>query len=151
VERTHYYVLLTLIEVAPETESGDAWDMGGGAPDIVYEIRWQGQRVFRSSKKSDTLVAKWSNTSIGVSDVVDGVSIDSSIKAARITVRRGEDLEFIVYDNDIASPDEIGRWTIASTDLRQGDQTWRDPGGRVVSATCRVLPMDDLKFEELTK
>ncbi|MHC4960101.1 MAG: hypothetical protein ACYTGN_17220 [Planctomycetota bacterium] len=148
---TQYYVFLTMVEAAPKDEDGDGWDTGGSAPDIAYEIRWQGQVVFESTKKSNTLVAKWSTTTLEAGDVLKGISIDDAIKAARVTVRPREELEFVVYDRDVAGDDLIGKWTVLTDALKLGDQAWKKPGGGVVSAICRVLPIDNVAFEELTK
>lgn len=151
-EGEHYYVLLSVIEVTARDADGDTWDkMGGEAPDLFYEIRWQGQRVFEASVKDDTLVAKWSNVAVDLGDVVQAVSLDDSIKAARITARAGEALEFIVYDHDVTKDDRIARWSVPVTDLRVGDQKWAEPAGQLVSVTCRVIPLEGVGFESLTK
>jgi hypothetical protein len=151
-EGEHYYVLLSVIEVAARDEGEAAWDkVGEEAPDLFYEIRWQEQKVFESAVKDDTLVAKWSNVAVDIKDVVKAVSLDDSIKAARITARAGEFLEFVVYDHDVARNDLVGKWTVPVTDLTVGDQKWCEPAGRLVSVTCRVLPLDDVGFESLTK
>ena len=151
-EGEHYYVLLSVIEVAARDEDGEAWDtVGEEAPDLFYEIHWQDQRVFESSVKDDTLVAKWSNVAVDIGDVVKAVSLDDAIKAARITARTGEVLEFVVRDQDVASDDPIGRWTVPIADLRVGDQKWFKPAGQLISVTCRVLPLEGVGFESLTK
>jgi len=148
----HYYVFLTVVEVEPRDADGDAWDSRGGAPDLYYKIRWQGQTVFESSTKDDTLVAKWTNVSVELGDVVEAVSLDDSIKAARITARPGDTLEFSVYDKDTTSGDDlVGAWTVPVASLHAGDQQWEKPGGCVVAATCRVIPIDDVRFETLTR
>jgi len=145
-EEVHYYVLLTLVEVEP----GD-WDTNDSPPDPYYTVRWQGQEVFQSTTKDNTLVAKWSNVAIAADDILHSVSIDDSIKAARITARKGDVIEFRVYDTDIGKDDLVGEWTVEVEDLHVGDQTWSRPGGRVVSAQCRVLPIEDVDFDSLTK
>ncbi|MFI5402684.1 MAG: hypothetical protein ACHQ1G_07090 [Planctomycetota bacterium] len=145
-EEAHYYVLLDLVEVEP----GD-WDTNGSPPDLFYKIRWKGQEVFESATKEDTLVAKWSNASVRIGDVVKSVSIDDSIKAARITARNGDALEFAVYDADVGRDDLIGSWTVPVGTLVVGDQLCSRPGGRVVAARCRVLPTEGVDFEELTR
>jgi hypothetical protein len=144
-EEKHYYVLLDLVEV----EAGD-WD-AGSPPDLFYRVRWQGQEVFRSATKDDTLLAKWSNAAVALGDVVRAVSIDDSIKAARITARAGDAVEFAVYDEDALRDDLAGSWTVPVADLKVGDQAWRRPGGRVVAAHCRVLPIDGVDFGSLTR
>lgn len=145
LEEAHYYVLLDLVEVEPHD-----WD-NGSPPDLFYRIRWKGQEVFESATKDDTLVAKWSNAALRIDDVVTSVSIDDSIKAARITARKGDALEFLVYDADVGKDDLVGSWTVPVGDLRIGDQAWSRPGGRVVSARCRVLPIEGVDFASLTK
>ncbi|MHC4547488.1 MAG: C2 domain-containing protein [Planctomycetota bacterium] len=150
-EGEHYYVLLTVVEVMPRDGEDETWDVGDEAPDLFYEIRWQGQRVFESSTKEDTLVAKWSNVAVALSDVVDAVSLDDAIKAARITARGDGELEFAVYDRDVGRDDLVGRWTVPVEELREGDQRWERPAGRLVSATCRVLALDDVGFKSLTR
>jgi len=152
LEGEHYYVLLSVIEVAARDEGDEAWDrVGGEAPDLFYEIHWQDQKVFESSVKDDTLVAKWSNVAIDIGDLVEAVSLDDSIKAARITARTGEVLEFVVQDHDVTSDDPIGRWTVPVAELTVGDQRWSKPAGRLISVTCRVLPLEGVGFESLTK
>jgi hypothetical protein len=151
-EGEHYYVLLSVIEVTARDVGGEAWDkMGEEAPDLFYEIHWQDQKVFEANVKDDTLVAKWSNVAVDLGDVVNSVSLDDSIKAARITARPGEVLEFVVKDHDVGKDDVIGRWTVPVSDLRLGDQRWSKPAGQLVSVTCRVLPLDGVAFESLTK
>jgi hypothetical protein len=148
-EETHYYVLVALIEVEPRNGDQD-WDMGS-PPDLYYRIRWQGQEVFRSATKKDTLVAKWSNVAVDLGDVVRAVSLDDSIKAARIAARKGSVLEIEVFDADLARDDPVGSWTVPVEELRVGDQAWTRPGGRIVTAQCRVIAIDGVGFESLTR
>lgn len=145
-EERHYYVLLTLVEVEP-----GKWDADGSPPDLFYRVRWQGHEVFESATKKDTLLAKWSNAALAPGDLVSGVSLDDSIKAARITARAGDSIEFLVFDADVGFDDPVGSWTVAVGDLEVGDRAWSRPGGRVVAAECRVLPIDDVGFASLTR
>ena len=147
----HYYVLLTVVEVAPTAEGESSWDSRSGAPDLAYEIRWQGTTVFSSSTKKDTLLAKWSNTAVELTDLLESVSLDDSFKAARITARRGDLLTFRVVDKDLLRDDLVAEWEVAVETLKVGDQEWIEPGGRVVKAACRVLPLERVDFEELTR
>ena len=147
----HYYVLLTVIEVEPKDAEESSWD-AGSPPDLAYEIKWQGETVFESSTKDDTLVAKWSNISLELKDVVASVSLDDSIKAARITARPGDLIEFTVYDRDSTSGDDlIGSFAVPIERFHVGDQRWEAPAGRIRSAQCRVLPLDGVKFDTLTR
>ena len=147
----HYYVLLTVVEVAPTKEKDSSWDSRNGAPDLAYEIHWQGAKVFVSSTKKNSLLAKWSNTAVELSDLLESVSLDDSFKAARITARRGDLLTFRVVDKDFFRDDVVAEWEVAVETLKVGDQEWIEPGGRVVKAICRVLPLDAVDFEELTR
>jgi len=146
-----YYVLLGAVEAAARKGDGGKWDVGNPAPDLFYEIRWKDTVVFRSGRKNDTLLARWNAGGIDVTDLIRKVSVDDSIEAARVTVREGESLEFTVWDHDIASDDRVGQWTRATTALRVGSQVWPDPVEGVVSAICRVIPIDDVDLGTLTK
>lgn len=146
-----FYVLLGGVEVAGKKQDGARWDVGQPAPDLFYEIRWKDTVVFRSSRKDDTLLARWNAGGIDLTDLLRKVSVDDSIEAARITVREGESLEFIVWDHDVASDDEVGRWTVATTALRTGVEVWSDPAPGIVSARCRVIAIDDVDLGTLTK
>jgi len=148
----YYYVLLTVVEVDAERSKGRRWDrIGDSAPDVYYEIHWRGHEVFESSTKSDTLVARWTNVAVGLGDVVGTVSLDDSIKAARIAVRAGDTIEFRVYDEDVVDHDLVGRFEVPVERLEVGDRKWERPGGRLASVTCRVVPIGDVAFETLTK
>ena len=146
-----FYVLLGAVEVAGKKQDGARWDVGQPAPDLFYEVRWKDTIVFRSSRKDDTLLARWNAGGIDVTDLLRKVSVDDSIEAARITVREGESLEFIVWDHDMASDDEVGRWNVATTALRAGVEVWSQPAPGVVSAHCRVIPIDDVDLGTLTR
>lgn len=146
-----YYVLLAMIEVEPKDADDDAWDATGSGPDLYYEVHWQGQRIFESTTKEDTLVAKWSNSAIRVGDLFEAVSIDDSIKAARITVRANAPIEIVVYDKDVASDDEIGRWSVDPSTLRVTDQRVLKPAPGIVSAVIRVLALDGVEFGDIVK
>jgi hypothetical protein len=144
-----YYLLLSKIEVDPRQSNGDGWDSSDGAPDIFYEIRWRDTKVFESSRKDDTLVAIWSNSELGLTDLTSGISIDGSIKAARITARAGESIEFLVYDQDDLTPnDEIAQFSVAVETLRVGDTAHTSGSIRV---NIRVVRIDDVKLETLTR
>jgi hypothetical protein len=146
-----YYVLLSAVEVATRTADGGKWDVGRPAPDIWYEIRWKNTVVHKSSRKDNTLLARWNAGAIEVTDLVRGVSVDDSIEAARVTVREGESLEFIVWDHDVAKDDEIARWTRPVTALQEGVQEWTAPAVGLVTVHCRVIPIDTVDLGTLTR
>jgi hypothetical protein len=138
----HYLVFLSQIEVESGPTGGGKWDLTDGGPDVRYDIYWRGTRIFRSSVRDDTLIARWDQEEIGLRDLVSGVSPERSSKAARITARHGETLEFRVLDSDTFVDDEIGRWEVAVDSLRTGEQVWNAPAPGIRQATCRVLRCD---------
>jgi len=146
-----YYVLLSAVEVAAKTEDGSQWDVGRPAPDIWYEIRWKDTVVHKSSRKDNTLLARWNAGAIEVSDLVSGVSVDDSIHAARVTVRAGESIEFVVWDHDVTRDDEIARWSRPVSELREGVQEWAAPAASLVTVRCRVIPIDTVDLGTLTR
>lgn len=150
-ETFHYYVMIPLIEVTPRTPDDDAYDSGGSAPDLYYQVRWQEQTVFESSTKKNTLLAKWSNSELGLTEIVQGISFDGSIKAARITARAGDELEFRIYDDDAMSDDLIATIRMPVASLGQGDQVFPAPAPGIVTMTVRVLPFDGTPPEVLVK
>jgi hypothetical protein len=133
-----YVVFLSQIEVEPATGKDSKWDLRDGGPDVRYDIYWRGNRVFRSSVRKDTLVARWDREEVGVGDLLHGVSAEGAIKAARITMQPGDTIEFRVIDSDPFSDDEIGQWQVAVDSLKTGDQTWNAPAPGVRHAICRV-------------
>jgi len=151
VEGRAYYVLLASIEVEPRDADGDRWDVGRAAPDLYYVTSWRDTVVFRSSTKKQTLLARWSNSELGLRDMMGGVSIDDSIKAARVTARPGDVIEFAVFDEDLASDDRVATWSVPVMDLLVGDQAWAAPAKNLVSVVCRVLPVDGVDLGTLTR
>lgn len=146
-----YYVLLAVVEVAADTGQGRRWDVDDSAPDLDYQIWWRGTRVFESSPKKDSLVGKWSNAAVDWRGLVGELSVDDSMRAARFTARPNDALRFVVRDRDFGRREVVGEWTVASQTLRIGDQTWTRPGGRVLSATCRVIPLDEVELDALVR
>jgi hypothetical protein len=149
VDGENYYVLLRSIEVEPRREDGDGWDSSDGAPDLYYVVRWRDTEVFRSSRKDDTLVAIWSNSEVGVMDLTGGVSIDGSIKAARVTARAGESIEFMIFDQDDLTPDdEVATVSIGLESLRVGEN---DRAAGNVRLKVRVIAVSNVGVETLTR
>jgi hypothetical protein len=134
-----YLVLLSQIEVENLTPRGHRWDLTDGGPDIRYDVYWRGDRIFQSSTREDTLLARWDPSEVGIGDLIHGVSAESALKAARITVQRGEKLEFRVVDTDVVANDEIGRWEVPVESLQTGDQTWNQPAPGIRQAVCHVV------------
>jgi hypothetical protein len=134
----HYVVYLSQIEVEPTTPGGGKWDATDGGPDIRYDVWWRGNRVFRSSVQEDTLVARWDQEEVGIRDLMKGISPERSVKAARITVARGETIEFRVVDDDTFVNDDIGSWQVPVDSLHTGELIWTAPAPGIRQAICRV-------------
>ncbi|MEM8884941.1 MAG: hypothetical protein AAGD14_12790 [Planctomycetota bacterium] len=150
-EGKQYYVLLHAIEVEPRDADGDSWDGGRAGPDVFYLVHWRDTEVFKSSTKESTLLARWSNSELGLGDVMGSISIDDSIKAARVTARPGESLEFEVRDEDLAADDVIARWSVPLLSLEVGEQLWDTPAPGLVQVRCRVIPIDAVDLGTLTR
>ena len=146
-----YYVMLASLEVSPKDADGDAWDGDGSGPDLYYEVFWQGQKVFESSTKDDTLVAKWSSSAIRIGDLFEAVSVDDSIKAARVSARAGQPLEIAVFDKDLGSDDEVARWSVDPLTLSVTDQRVKKPCPGIVSAVVRVLALNGVQLDDMVK
>ena len=146
-----YYLMLASLEVSPKDSDGDKWDSDGSGPDLYYEVFWQGQKVFESSTKDDTLVAKWSSSAIRIGDLFEAVSVDDSIKAARMTARAGQPLEIAVFDKDLGSDDEVARWSVDPLTLAVTDQRIAKPCPGIVSAVLRVLALDEVQLDDMVK
>lgn len=141
-----YYVFVSLVELTEQNGAGEAWDLyNDSAPDIFVEMFWRGQRVFQSTTKEDTLIAKFSNTEVDLLNLAlkgGRASLDETVHAARITVAEGETLEIRVYDSDLLGRAEpAGVRSFQTVDLLVGDTTYvfDEPGVRRI--ILRVLDM----------
>ncbi|MFQ5844488.1 MAG: hypothetical protein ACE5JG_05800, partial [Planctomycetota bacterium] len=146
-----YYVLLPVIEVTPKKNGRKDWDGNGSGPDVFYRIRWQGKTVFQSSKKKNTFLASWSTASVEVGALARSLSLDESIKAARITARPGDELEVAVYDSDFLDNELIATWKLPVDRLRVGDQQWIRPAKHLVRVVSRVVALNSVDLTVLTR
>jgi hypothetical protein len=146
-----YYLYLSEIEVEGTDTSGNSWDARGGAPDLAYEIRWRGATVFRSSTVSDALLARWSLAAIGLDNVSGGVSRESTVRAARIHVGEGEEVEISVVDSDVTFDDPVAKWTCKVASLGVGSTAVALPAGRVRRAVIVLRPFEDVNAGDLLK
>lgn len=118
-----YYLFASEIELYPTNMKNDPWDGGENGPDIRYRILWQGNKVFESEEKDDTLIADWSGLSIDLewSDLMGKtISPDEAIKAARVRYEKGGVVEIVVEDDDVTDDDDAGRAEINLDDLMIG-------------------------------
>ena len=88
-----YYVSATVIELTELDPQGESWDSNNSAPDIYYEIYWKGSRIFQSTTKDDSFIAKWSNAEIDLKQLaLNGgtTSLDNLVQAARLNIKANE-------------------------------------------------------------
>ena len=122
-----YYVLVKLIEVAPQRPGGGKWDRAGyAAPDLTYNVVWQGQTVFASSVRDDTLIGSWDLMAVDLKDVVTSggtVEAEGLLKAPIVRVEGGTTFDVEVWDKDVTRSDLAGRVTVRPEELYPGDNT----------------------------
>ncbi len=144
-----YYVSVKLVELESLDPRGNAWDsVDSSAPDISVDLLWRGQRVYRSTMKSDTLIAKWSNGEIDLRRIAltgEKTSVESLISAARISIHPKEQIELVVYDQDLLGvSDEAGRVLLETAKLKVGDTTIDKPAPGIRRIEVTVSSMDSL-------
>lgn len=142
-----YYVFVDTVELAPVGLDGEAWDIDDSAPDVGYQIAWQGQTVFESSEVNDTLIARWSGLKIGMDEAMSllkkgkadpGQIVDAALMRAQMDGR------FVIsfHDSDLTGDDPCGELMLPWEELRIGANTVSGavPGRGLVSATIRIIP-----------
>lgn len=123
-----YYLFASEIELYPTNSENDPWDIGENGPDIRYRIIWQGNQVFESEEKDDSLIADWSGLSLDLEwhDLMGKtISPDEVIKAARIRYEKGGVVEIVVEDDDLTNDDDAGRAEIELDDLMVGKNEFK--------------------------
>lgn len=147
-EGNNYYLYLSEIELYPTNEDSKGWDRGDGGPDIAYSIKWQGNEIFESSAKDDTLLANWSGLQIDLkwSDLLHKtISPNEAIKAARVRYQKNASITAFVIDKDVAKDDDAGNILIELSTLRIGrnEKKLKKEGKNCVRRiVITVLPID---------
>jgi hypothetical protein len=123
-----YYLMVRTIELYPKRPGGEtAWDrVDSSGPDIQFNLTWQGNVVFESQQKDDTLIGAWDALSLDVkSAVLKGkVDLASSIDAAIIRVEEDTQITIEVWDNDLAGSDSAGAAIMNLSQFKPGDNTF---------------------------
>ena len=142
-----YYVSIALLELSERDREGQAWDSyNNSGPDIFVEVYWKGSRVYRSTTKEDSFVAKWSSAELDVRKMAltgQTASLDGLIQAARINIRSGETISIRAYDADLVDSDEAGERSLRTTDLKIGDTTYDYAGPGIRRMVVRVADMSE--------
>lgn len=152
-----YYLMVRTIELYPNRPGGKAWDrLDGSGPDIAFTLTWQGNVVFESQKKSDTLIGSWDAISLDVKSAVLSGKVDlaSSIDAAIIRVEEGTSVSIDVVDRDLAGSDPAGSASMKLDAFQLGDNAFEfeetdDNAIKriVVRVIDKSLPMTELVQE----
>lgn len=156
-----YYLMVRTIELYPKRPGGEvAWDrVDGSGPDIAFNLTWQGNIVFESQQKNDTLIGAWDALSLDVkSAVLKGkVDLASSIDAAIIRVEEDTEIGIEVWDSDLAGSDAAGAASMKLSQFKPGDNTFHfEPNDKsaikriVVRVIDKALPVKEL-VEEATR
>lgn len=147
-ENSDFYVGIQLIEVNPTQEDGSVWDgINDSGPDLYVQFHWQGQRIFQSSVKEDSLIAHWSEAEFDLRDYAlkgKPTSIDDVISGARIQVRKDAPLRVVVYEDDLLRDDFVGEFTVDLTTLTEGTHVIQNPTPQIKRVELRVLPFSAL-------
>ena len=124
-----YYVFIRTIEVYPHQPGGHEWDRGGGsAPDLWYQLVWQGKTVYESDTRDNGFVALWDPISVDVREALIGsgkLELAGTLnQGAIVNVAAGQSLEVIVYDADPLGRERAGSATMPIDALLEGDNTF---------------------------
>ena len=139
-----YYVSAVLVELKERDAAGEPWDgYNETGPDIYYEIAWKGTRIFRSTSKDDTFVAKWSNAELNVARMAlqGATSLETLVQAARINIKNNETIEVEVFDADAVQDDLAGKKSFETTELKVGDTTYEFSDTGIKRLILRVSDM----------
>ena len=143
-----YYLFASLIELYPKNLEGENWDLGDGGPDIRYRVLWQGNEVFKSKVKDDSLIADWSGLGVELewSDLLGKkFSPDEIIKGARVRSTGDQYVAIEVVDSDVADNDEAGSVEVLFKDLRLGTNEFKyekTSESAIRRVVLKALPVD---------
>lgn len=148
-----YYLTVALLEFSENDLQGVTWDhYNDTGPDIYVEITWKGKRIYKSTTKPDTFIAKWSNAEFDLRGMaIKGrtASMDDVINAARVNIKEGEEIAVSAYDDDTIKSDLAGEKVFRLSDLKVGDNlfVYDTPGIRrmVIRISDMSEPVDVLQ------
>lgn len=142
-----YYVLVKLVELAPERPGGGKWDRAGyGAPDMTYNLIWQKQTVFSSSVREDTLIGSWDLMAVDLKQVIASggkVEAEGLLKAPIIRVDPGTTVTLEVWDKDPMNSDLAGRIKLHLDEMRAGDNVIRPEQTKKCAVVRAVVQLID--------
>ncbi len=107
-----FWVSVASAEIASKTKDGKAWDVDKSGPDVYYEIWWKGNRVYKSSVCTDSLIAKWDAQEIDIGKILRTHRIEASKAGAIIKVGEENHITIKVYDSDLTVNDLIDEYQV---------------------------------------
>jgi hypothetical protein len=93
-----YLVELDFIDADTTKPGGEAWDVGGGAPDPFAELTIEGVSQGVSSTINDTFAAQWPDP----------------VPSWTVTITAGSSVRVDAWDEDVTTHDWLGGCEIAS-------------------------------------
>ncbi|MFO0816010.1 MAG: hypothetical protein U0796_22560 [Gemmatales bacterium] len=118
-----YWLTVTSAEVSAKTGKGKAWDVDNSGPDVFYEIWWQGNRVYKSSTCTDTLIAKWDTQEIDVTRILRTHRLEASKAGAIVKLGEQNMVTIKLYDSDVTVNDLIEEFQVDLSALKTGVNT----------------------------
>ena len=140
----YYYAHVKLVEFRNPPPDDDAWDTNGGAPDINYKLFWNDTQLFASSTRDDTLIAEWDLLRLDLRDALlsQQVEIATAMNAPLVNIKKGGVLTVEVWDDDLMSSDQAGRFDLPVATLLEGLNVLTFDEGGVVRLVLDLVPRD---------
>jgi hypothetical protein len=140
-----YYVHVKLIELTPRRPGGGKWEpRGASAPDICFNLYWNGTRVFEGSEREDRLIGEWDLLRLDLKDALlsGQVEVAAAVNAPIIHAEAGGVLTLEIWDEDVSFNDEAGRLELAVEELHPGLNTLTPEGSGVARVVIDMVPRD---------
>lgn len=130
-----YTISVESAEVASAKPNDEPWDGDKSAPDVFYEIWWEGNRIFKSSPKTDTTLPTWSDTEINLGEIMRSGTVKTRDNSATVGGVSGVQVVLKFFDKDLLDDDLID--TVVC-DLHEGTFSLSGAVGTVKSCKVRV-------------
>jgi hypothetical protein len=142
-----YYLHVKLIELTERRPNGKAWDsVDDSGPDVRYTLTWRKNVIWKSTEKSNTLIASWDLMKVDVRQMITSgqpTDLGELINAPLVHYAPGETVELKVWDEDTVGSDDAGTIPIKLEDLSPGDNTLTPPAGKEMALKRVVVALID--------
>ena len=115
-------VVVQSVKVHTTKKGGEAWDLGGGAPDLMVAVR----KTEKGGAKHTTKVKK--------------DAFEASFGERTIRVSVGDEIEVVVSDEDERFHDKVGETTVKVTEEMLKKREVKLEFGRVISLVLEFEP-----------